>query len=531
MRRTLVYFLTVALSLLSSALPAGAQGHSQETAGKFRRAARAAIPGQYIVVFNDDTPGERVPALAARIGAEHGGQLRFVYRHALKGFSAHLTEAAAQAISRNPRVKYVQENSRGTIVATQTNPPWGLDRIDQRLGLDNLYTYNATGAGVNAYVIDTGVRWTHQDFGGRASQPVDFINEGCLDCNGHGTHVAGTVGSNTYGVAKGVTIRGIKVCDVWGNCDGDVTIAGIDWVTANHVKPAVANMSLRWFFDYTAMNDAVRNSINAGVTYVVAAGNENDDADNYSPARVREALTVGATNINDYRAWFSNFGPVVDVFAPGEAILSTWSSSNFATNTISGTSMASPHAAGVAALYLQGRTDLKTSSPHTVNQIIKANTTLDAILNPGSGSPNRLLYMGFTPAPANPIDDTRFFTWQQYLDHFNREPDNGGLNGWSSYMEGCGGDPSCLIYRRTETARGFINSPEFRNAHPALQNPGTLQYNQEFVRQCYLVYLRREADSGGYNAWLNYLNNTGDEHTVVHGFIYSTEYRNKFGPA
>ncbi|HEX8686504.1 MAG TPA: S8 family serine peptidase, partial [Pyrinomonadaceae bacterium] len=525
MKRSLSHLLTITLCLLLFPLAAGAQGRPQEPAGKFRKASRA-IPGQYIVVFNDDTPGAQVPALAARLAGAHGGQIRFLYRHALRGFSARLTEAGARAISRDPRVKYVEENPEGSVVDTQTNPPWGLDRIDMRFGLNSLYTYNATGAGVNAYILDTGVRVTHVDFGGRASVAVDYVGEGCLDCNGHGTHVAGTVGGATYGVAKGVTIRSVKVCDGWGGCDGDVTIAGVDWVTANHVKPAVANMSLRWFFDFTALNDAVRNSISAGVTYAVAAGNESDDADNYSPAHVREALTVGATDAGDFRAWFSNFGPVVDVFAPGDGILSAWATSDTATNTISGTSMASPHVAGVAALYLQNHTDVKTSAPAFVGQIIKANATLDAVMDAGFGSPNRLLYMGFAPAPANPIDDTRFFVWQQYLDHLNREPENGGLAAWSAHVEGCGGDPQCLVFRRTETARGFIDSGEFRNSHPLLQNPGTLEYNQEFVRQCYLVYLRRNPDQGGYDAWLNYLNSTGDEFSVVHGFIYSTEYRN-----
>ncbi|HEV2863842.1 MAG TPA: S8 family serine peptidase [Pyrinomonadaceae bacterium] len=530
MKRSLIYLLTVALCLLSFPVAAQGQGRPAEPPGKFRRAARAAIPGQYVVVLNDDTPGPRVPAIAARMAGEHGGRIRFVYEHALKGFSAHLTEEAAVAISRDPRVKYVEENARGSVVDSQFNPPWGLDRIDQRLGLNGVYTFNATGAGVNAYVLDTGVRVTHVDFGGRASVAVDYVNEGCLDCYGHGTHVAGTIGGATYGVAKGVQIRSVKVCDGGGFCDVDVVVAGINWVTANRANPAVVNMSLRWWGEVTAINDAVRNSISSGVTYVVAAGNESDDANNYSPARVQQALTVGATDINDFRAWFSNYGPLVDVFAPGDNVLSAWATSDTATNTISGTSMATPHVAGVAALYLQNHTDAKTSAPAFVNQIIKANATLDALSDVGFGSPNRLLYMGFTPAPANPIDDTRFFVWQLYGDLLNREPDSGGMGGWSSFVEGCGGDPQCLVSRRTETARGFIDSGEFRNSHPLLQNPpGSPAYNEEFVRQCYLVFLRRTYDQGGYDAWLNYLNTTGDELGVIHGFIYSYEYRNRFG--
>jgi subtilisin family serine protease len=403
MKRTLVLLLAVALCAVVFT-PHFTQGQGRDQ-DKIRK-AKQAIPNQYIVVLKNTLPKANVAAVANDLARQHGGNLRFVYEHALKGFSIQLPEVAAIALSHNPLVEYVAENSEGSIVDTQFNPPWGLDRIDQRdLPLNNAYSYNYTGAGVNAYIIDTGILASHVDFEGRASLAADYVNEGCADCNGHGTHVAGTVGGKTYGVAKGVTLRAVKVCNSGGGCAVDATIAGINYVTQqkqnNPGVPAVANMSLRFWPTY-APNDplltldaAVRTSINAGVTYVVAAGNESDLASNYSPARVTEALTVGATDSSDNRAWFSNYGSAVDIFAPGVNILSAYIGSNTATLALDGTSMASPHVAGVAALYLQR---YPTALPPTVNQAITNAATPNKVINPGSGSPNRLLYSLFIPA-------------------------------------------------------------------------------------------------------------------------------------
>jgi subtilisin family serine protease len=305
-------------------------------------------------------------------------------------------------------VAYVEQNHVLHAFGTQSNPPsWGLDRIDQRnLPLDNSYTYPVTGTGVRAYIIDTGIRFSHGQFGGRASSGYDAIDGGSADdCNGHGTHVAGTVGGTGYGVAKEVRLVGVRVLNCSGSGTTAQVVAGIDWVTANAVKPAVANMSLGGGADST-LDAAVSRSIASGITYGIAAGNGNifgirQNACNTSPARVPEAITVGATQNNDAAASFSNYGTCVDLLAPGVSITSSWYTSDTASNTISGTSMATPHVAGAAAQLLQQNPGW---TPQQVRDAMVANATTNKITNPGTGTPNRLLFVGSgtTPPPPPP---------------------------------------------------------------------------------------------------------------------------------
>lgn len=370
--RTAVLFWTV-IALLAVCIP-----------------ALAATPAEsrYIVVLKDGV-GAREVALEHSL--RHGAQLERVYEHALKGYAAELDRQEVAQIRRDPRVAFVEPDAVATVSLTQSNATWGLDRIDQAsLPLSGSFNYVSTGAGVTVYVMDTGIRMSHSQFGGRAISGYDFIDNDsdASDCHGHGTHVAGSVGGSTYGVAKGATLRSVRVLDCNGSGYYSVIIAGVDWATAHHKPgaPAVANMSLSGPAS-SALDQAVKNSIADGVSYAVAAGNSNANACNYSPARVSTALTTAASTSTDTKASFSNYGSCVDWYAPGQAITSAVMQSDTATGTWSGTSMAAPHTAGVAAQYLQGN---PTASPATVTSALNSIVSKKKIKE-GSGFSKSLL--------------------------------------------------------------------------------------------------------------------------------------------
>jgi subtilisin family serine protease len=349
------------------------------------------ILGSYIVVFKE-SPALDIPGEANRINREVGGNVDQIYRYALKGFSiSNVNEKALAEIKKNPRVAYVEQDMEVFAVGTQSpTPSWGLDRIDQvSLPLNSTYNYTPTGAGVKAYIIDTGIRLDHVDFTGRVIRGIDVIDRTFKDGNGHGTHVAGTVGGTKYGVAKAVTLVAVRVLNNRGSGTISGVIAGVDWVTGNHTtEPAVANMSLGGGVS-TALDAAVRNSITDGVVYCVAAGNSSADASTSSPARVSEAITVAASASNDTFASYSNFGSLIDIIAPGTNITSDWGTNKTAVNTISGTSMATPHVAGVAVLWLSVNPSL---SPAEVQTMIKSKASINKIANPPFGTVNALLF-------------------------------------------------------------------------------------------------------------------------------------------
>ncbi|MFD5346331.1 S8 family peptidase [Streptomyces anulatus] len=353
--------------------------------------AAGAIPGSYIVTLKETAGFRASAAQGKKLIAGYGGRIERTYTSALNGYAAQLGSTEAKRLAADPAVASVEQNQKVHSTATQTNAPWGLDRIDQpNLPLNGTFTYpDSAGVDTTVYVLDTGVRITHQDIVGRASNGYDFVDNDNVaqDGNGHGTHVATTAAGTVYGVAKKAKIVAVRVLNNSGSGTTAGVIAGVDWITANHVASSVANVSLGGG-PSTTLDNAVRRSIASGVTYSIAAGNSNAPASGFSPARVETALTVGATTRTDARATYSNHGPLVDLFAPGSDITAGWATSDTATYTGNGTSFAAPHVAGAAAVYL---TNHPGASPAAVGTALVNGATSNVLTGIGTGSPNKLL--------------------------------------------------------------------------------------------------------------------------------------------
>lgn len=449
------------------------------------RTAKQPIEGRYIVVLKEDvaTLGQRdqgnqfaqgnpVASVAQSMARLHGARVHNAFSHVLPGFVVEADENALVGLLLDERVAYVEEDGIVSINATQNNATWGLDRVDQRdRPLNGSYTYNTTASNVHMYVIDTGVRGSHSEFSGRMGNGYSAINDGrgWNDCNGHGTHVAGTAAGSVYGVAKGATVHAVRVLDCRGSGSNSGVIAGMDWVAANAQFPAVANMSLGGGAS-TATDNAVANMRNSGVTVVVAAGNENQNACNVSPARSSAAITVGSTTSSDTRSSFSNYGSCVDIFAPGSSITSAWHTSNSATHTINGTSMASPHVAGIAALYLSGNTG---ASPAQVANAIINNASSGRLSGIGSGSPNRLAYSLFgngddggsgSTGLVNGVPQTGLSGSQGSERHFTIQIPSGASNLEIS-MSGGSGDADLYVRRGAPPTTSSYDCRPWRNGN------------------------------------------------------------------
>ncbi len=434
-------------------------------ASELRRSQKP-VEGQYIVVLKEDmvrfagnsnTRRPDVSSMAVDMASRFGLEVSMAYSHVLPGFVVRASEKQIAELLTDARVAYVEQDGYVSTTAVQSGATWGIDRVDQRnLPLSGSYEYLTTASNVHTYIVDTGVLGGHVQFSGRMGNGYTAITDGrgTEDCNGHGTHVAGTVAGTTHGIAKGAIIHPVRVLGCNGSGTNSGVIAGMDWVAANHIKPAVANMSLGGGAS-TATDDAVTRMHNAGVTVVVAAGNDNSNACNYSPARAAVAITVGSTTNTDARSSFSNFGTCLDIFAPGSNILSAWHTGTSATNTISGTSMASPHVAGAAALFLANN---PSATPAQVATALINNSTPNKVTSAGTGSPNRLLYSifgGGTTPVDNPPTASFTFTCSALTCSFNGtgSTDDNGISSYSwTFGDGATGTGSTTS--RTYAAGG-----------------------------------------------------------------------------
>ena len=406
MRKLITLSLLFAAGLLTSGIlmSTPTSGHKKKFFTSSQR-----IAGSYIVVLNEDLldKGAMAPEVeseAQLLSSVYGGDVKALYTNALKGYSVTMSEQQAELLSYDDRVRSVEEDGVMYAATTQSNAPWNLDRVDQRnLPLTSTFDYSQAGAGAHIYILDTGIRVTHNEFGGRASVVFDALNDGQngIDCNGHGTHVAGTAAGATYGAAKSAFVHSVRVLPCAGGGQISDLIAAVDWLTAHRINPAVANISITAPGDSPAMESAIANSIASGITFTIAAGNAAWDACDYTPARTPSAITVGATANDDFRPNYSNFGSCVDIYAPGHAIVSAGIASNTATNTLNGTSMAAPLVAGVAAVY---RAANPSANPTTVAAAIVNSATTGVVTNLDPASPNKLLYswLGSTPPAPTP---------------------------------------------------------------------------------------------------------------------------------